>query len=146
MVVPVRDPLAVAISHHTRGSHMDIANWARATVAFDAHVAHYVPLDLMRMEHDRIDGLRNALRAVGIERGDSGHHWTRWAKEWETISRDPLKAHASGDNEMKGAYLSGDIDYLSKEIPDMVFELRKHERSLRPWLERIGYESLMWWS
>lgn len=146
LIVPVRDPLSVAISHHVRGTKMDVSNWARATIAFDACVAHYVPLDLLKSEEEREHGLKNALRAVGIERGDSASHWRHWAHEWDDIAADGKKSHSSGDNSLKHLYRDGDFTSLFDSMPEQAADLQSHERSLRPWLERIGYRNLIWWT
>lgn len=145
-IVPVRDPLLVAISHHVRRSHMDVANWARASVVMDAHVAHYVPLDLLRTEEERLPALRATLRACGIDRGDSINYCRKWARTWESLMADPAVSGTVGHTDHKTEYQNGNFAYLAHDMPERIATLKEHERSLRPWLERIGYRDLMWWS
>lgn len=145
-IVPMRDPLLTAMSHQVRNSAMDVANWALASVVMDAHVAHYLTLDLLNAEENRILGLRAALKAGGWEQGDSISHCRQWAREWDQILSDKDKSNTAGPNHLKQIYADGDFDRLSHEMPERITALQKHERSLRPWLERMGYENLLWWS
>lgn len=145
-VMPMRDPLLTAISHEIRASDMDVGNWARAATVMDAHVAEYLPLDLLTTEKERVGALRKVLRSRGLERGGPIKHCMRWARDWDEISGKKGESNTSGAHPLKALYEAGDFEALQKVMPDKIAALQEHERSLRPWLERMGYRDLMWWS
>lgn len=137
-IVPVRDPLAVAISHKIRGNKMNFGFWVDAIDRFDEHDVHYIPLDTTKSYEGRLLNLMLATTAVGY-----GHvaddQCRKWAVEWPRE-----KHHCSGKHDLKVMYDNNDIKALERSMPDIIRELKGVEPVLKPWLRRMGYENLLW--
>ena len=140
-IVPMRDPLAVAISHEVRGSKMEWGWWEHAVDALDSHRAHYVALDRTRTNDGRLLDLMLIAATAGI-----GHfadtHCREWAGHWAAGRHRHEK---SEDHALKAMYRARDLPGLQAAIPDVFERLAGLERVLRPWLLRMGYRDLMWW-
>ncbi len=145
-VMPMRDPLRVAISHEIRSAEMDVGTWVKAGPVMDAHLAQYLPLDLLSTDKERVGALRGILRSRGLERGEPVKHCLEWAGKWDDVSGSQDLANASGGHPLKQIYAERDFYSLKAAMPAKVKALQDQERSLRPWLERMGYRDLMWWS
>ena len=128
-VSPMRDPLLAMISHHTRNSSFPEDNWVEGSQTINAL---YTPLDL----GNRFERLTALAAEVGL---DNEEHCRKWAEEWPVIE-------SAGDSELKHWYVERDLDRLEEAIPLGLRFLRENEGLFRPWLEKMGYRDLIWWS
>ena len=145
-IVPLRDPLAAMI---TAMPSADIGrllgNWAYLVQKFDKlSTPHYVPLDLMRTNQERREGLTAAVKAAGCQ-GLAGieRHVNEYAANW---AQNRARANSRRSYPLKDAYLRGDMVALEQQMAQPFGELRKTEPWLRPFLERHGYRDLQWWT
>lgn len=153
-ICPVVDPLMsiVTFTQRRRADKTTVADgfympymwhmWLHHLATLDPH---YVPLDLMDTQYKRRRGL-NAVIRVAFKHceHEMGNHFPlnkdiyAWADRWEQVN-------TQGDYLLKDMYRHHDIKTLEKEIPDQIAVLRANEFALRPKLEELGYENLMWW-
>jgi len=149
-LVPLRDPLAVAISHHARGSRIDRQSWNEAPERFDKLNAALVPLDLASEEltAEKRAGLlghvllRGGLPGNDVYRDDVRYYihdfvatWRSRRETWRTST--PLHA----------AYAAGDVAPIKKALPDAWEWLRYSrpaQKEIKPWLNYAGYSNLLW--
>lgn len=138
-VMPLRDPLAVAISKRKRfashpkaeemkpGDTFYIELWEAVIDVWKRSSCFYVPLDT---NCDKIT-LRNEMFA--------------WLK-LKPIGHAFRHCNSVGDSELARRYEAGDVDYLRKILVSEWASLRQAEEWLRPFLENVGYTNLLWWS
>ena len=94
--------------------------------------AFYTPLDL----GDRFERLTALTTELGF---DDEELCRKWAEEWPVIE-------SAGDSELKHWYAERDLGLLEKAMPSGLRFLRENEGLFRPWLEKMGYRDLIWWS
>lgn len=145
-IMTMRDPLAVAVSHHARGSDMRVDYWAKAAAVMDTFMPNYLPVDLLETEQARVEALKHTVHVAGFSTGDCIDHCRAWARDWGENRQNKTISNTVGENPAKQAYREGDFAVLQDIMPERIDAIRLHERSLRPWLERIGYRDLMWWT
>ena len=62
-------------------------------------------------------------------------------------AKDLIRNNTFGEYPLKSAYKAGDVETLREGISNGGFDaLREAEGTLRPFLEGLGYQDLLWWS
>jgi len=140
-IIPMRDPLAVAISHAARGYDVQWQWWDHAVDRFDAHLAHYLPLDRPRTAEGALLDLMFLAATAGMAATADAHCRT-WAAHWLAGRHRSSVSEGSG---LRAMYDAGDLDGLRQAMPGTFDALDERERVFRPWLMRMGYRDLMWW-
>jgi len=141
-VIPIRDPLSSLISYQNRASlqgregtegflpmeHV-IDRWVMMAKVFDIlrENVEFICWDLINGDPDEL--CRIAL-ALGITEGQY---------------LGAIINNSMGDYPLKKAYQDGDRESLSQQV-DGFQCLVDREELLRPFLERLGYSDLVWWS
>ena len=158
-VIPIRDPLAALISYQERALRdgridepgqprfdpaefvdkwIRLAETARAIFVDFAHIK-FLCWDLAsgmdRMS--RYIYLREIAEALGL--ADDGPSAQCGVKV--------IRHNDFGQYELKDAYDRRDLTYIRRNVANGGFEaLRACRGILRPFLERLGYRDLLWWS
>jgi hypothetical protein len=153
-VIPIRDPLAALISYQVRAEREgrddfdpagQVDGWIRLAETSDvfkefAHIK-FLCWDLAA-KMDRIGRytyLREIARDLGLAGDDDGPSAQCGVK---VIRNNDLGRYA-----LKRAYSRRDLTYIRRNVSNGGFEaLRACRGILRPFLERLGYRDLLWWS
>jgi len=161
-ILPIRDPLLSLITARNRREKNNVPVdivfmvhiWAQVVRDFEAlnNIADpfYLPVDLLGKAHTgiRIQCVERMMEHCGLEienvctlEGHSVHSLVSdFCTEW------PVVRSTKGKFENKDKYLEGDTGYFKKKMAKEWKELKAAEPLLRPFLERLGYENLIWWS
>ncbi len=137
-VIPIRDPLLALLLAHRRNTIDESfwPAWRRLKEVAGAHRADLLPVDLLAKANtgERQSALDNF--SGGYTTRDVREKWATW----------PV-VNSHGDYDLKVLYNEGDVDAIQNAIPPEDWAaLRRLEPELRPFLERLGYEKLMWWN
>ena len=111
--------------------------WNSFMWAVNAVKPFCICVDLLDTTEERVYALSKACEAAGISLDVD--YIEKFAKEWPPTN-------TLGSYPLKDAYLAGDMEAIEAELPREVAILRAMEPQLRPMLEVLGYENLMWWS
>ena len=148
-IVPLRDPLATLVSAKSRAPEADAMHYVHCWVTLIEAIgpfiaAHYLPLDLLKTPEDRATALSEVVEAAELLSDPNAHvARTRWALEW------PKDQHNSiGVTDRKIAYANGDVRWLRGRggLAPEIDALVAQEELFRPWLEKVGYRKLAWWT
>lgn len=146
-IIPLRDPLLSLVTRHQRQPHQShlrlISEWA-VLVRFLNNISpvkkpFFLPLDLMGKEkpQKRSDRLSGAFSVAGVIPNGHTEHWSRqWSSGY----------NSRGDYDLKKRYFEKDVGYLRRTFPDEFTELKRHENLLRPFFDKQGYPSLLWYT
>ena len=144
-IVPVRDPLASLISRKQHSPDQNLSDhmnyWSRLIGHVEPFEPHYVPLDLLPTQPQRMKAMIEVVKAAKVHQafGVEGHV-TFWSKRW------PQEDHnCQGAYPLKAAYEARDVKMIERAMPAEFDALRAMEFTLRPLLMKIGYKDLMWW-
>lgn len=147
-IMPVRDPLRAIITRqirHPEKTHNYIVNgyiymaqvWERmetmAPVTFltvDLHIA--------RSRGERIKALNEILHMLGLEEEP---YVTEYASRWEAP-----KFNITPDADLKEWCKAGEKELVEEALPVEWAYLKSKEKHIRPFLESLGYENLLWYS
>ncbi len=147
-VMPVRDPLRAIITRqirHPEKTHNYIVNgfiymaqvWERMDEMSPVNFLT-VDLHIERSLSERIKALNSVLHTVGL---DEEPYVTEYAKKWEAP-----KFNITPDVPLKNWCKAGEMEKVKAELPIEWEYLQSKEQHIRPFLESLGYESLIWYS
>ena len=133
-IVPLRDPLMSLLTRHNRDPwmypHGDLLEeWIRMANCSN-------PFTFYRVDEFSIAEFAGAVRSTGLTTPDA------WLATMD-ISQRP---NTSGSYALKDAYRNRDANLISSTVPELWNKLRESEYLLRPFLEKRGYQNLLWWS
>lgn len=130
-LAPMRDPLQAMLTRHNRHPekypHMD-------------HLRAFLGISQQDFTFFRVSPF--SYPAFGLAMQRVGLYDPVWISQIDTAARP----NTSGTYTLKKAYLDGDFRTIRRQVPEIVHNLMDHEDILRPFLEELGYEDLMWWS
>jgi hypothetical protein len=138
-VIPIRDPLLSLLSVYSRDPKLRGANIVddfEFVVESLSSSCFFLPVDLYSDFRNRSVLLERLLKFVGL---------SRTAHVYEVAERWTPK-NTKGEYEMKRWYREGSLLKIAGVIPKEVEYLKSRECVLRPFLESLGYEGLLWWS
>lgn len=141
-VIPMRDPLASLITSKSRNplepmyEHIDAFEY----VATSPHVnrSFIFPIDtpeFIGSYESRLSQGLSLLKYCGL--GPCGH-----VSDW---ARENTPQNTIGEYPEKSAYRDGNIVGATKGCMGEFVYLKSKQRVLRPFLEGLGYENLIWW-
>jgi hypothetical protein len=141
-VIPMRDPLASLITRKARNpldpmyEHIDAFEY----VATSPHVSRsfIFPIDTPEFVESfdyRFDQGLDLLKYCDLSPDGYVTDWARWNKPQNTIGKYPEK----------DAYNAGELAGATKGCVGEFLYLKSKESVLRPFLEGLGYENLIWW-
>jgi hypothetical protein len=140
-VIPFRDPLASLISRRNRNplqpqyEHIDALEY----VATSPHIlsSFIFPIDTDEFKTNwvhRVNLAECLYTFCGLDKIEFGV----WAKENE-------KKNAMPEYPEQEAYLNGDIKAATKKCYGEYLYLKSKEKTIRPFMEHVGYKSAIWW-
>lgn len=142
VVTPIRDPLASLVkaynfTNYNHHKHKRIQAFLDVISLGEQCEVKYIPVDLLAREPliKKIEALVNI----------SGKYMTeemcvKWAAEWPV--HNSAKMHYT-----RVLYESGNVDDIRNIIPKEAWKMLVNaEPILRPFLEKLGYRKLSWWS
>lgn len=140
-VIPFRDPLASLISRRNRNplqpqyEHIDAFDY----VATSPHIASsfLFPIDTDEFKSNWIHR-KNLAECLFVFCGLEYVDFTDWAKSNE-------KKNAMPKYDEQAAYMDGDLKAATKNCYGEFLYLKSNEKTIRPFMERIGYSSAIWW-
>ncbi len=146
-IVPVRDPLASLITQKQRSPNSSAAwildRWKLIVTSFPENVKYAVLDTPGAGEKDwRLHTLAVVASYVEVlwSHNTEGVMNT-WANTWPM-----LKFNSQGVYPAKLALWEGDLDYIKVFLGDDYKILEDAREWLKPFLEAVGYEKLIWWS
>ena len=143
-IVPLRDPLRSIITRQIR--HPDkihkhiVDGFLEVTKMKDAF---FLPVDLPKSTDERTEALRGMCRHVGI-RNDCNYidiiaeQWTptnTTNTDWTKVEYEHLKTNFNQKRFKK----------LVNTFSETYEYLKEHQSTLQPFLEKLGYKSLIWY-
>lgn len=143
VLVPLRDPLRSVITREARvpgRDHSYIVSGFEELIQWQRQIhrmVYWVPIDLPFETQGRKALLDGVLRHCGLP---GQLYVDRIARDWE-----PENVSA-GAPEIKEAYQNRDAEFLAARFPVEWDLLKQKEETIRPFLERFGYQDLLWWS
>lgn len=136
LIVPVRDPLLSLITRHKR--HPDRKSFY--IVDGFCHLSEldavYLPVDCNTYDIHPYYLLEKVCKELGLEVNEFVE---KWSIKWPIYN-------SKFDYGLKRAYQEGRIDKIAKAFPEEYQHLKENEKNIRPFLEKLGYKNLMWWS
>jgi len=138
-LIPIRDPLLSLITRHTRHpkrDHIDVIRGFEMLATTFSKNGFFLPVDLDLTSDRREVLLRGALEYVDL---DPKPYIKTIAKEW------PIRGSEKGGEKLKKLYKNREMRYLERKLSECRL-LKKKESAIRPFLENLGYENLLWWS
>lgn len=142
-VIPVRDPLLSIVTRKKRRPEAHhvwmVENWLiLRTFIWPYETAAYYPVDLENQKPyaERRKSLLQIAEHCGLE---PENYMDEYAQKF-------APANTRGEYELKTMYKEGDFEQLKLHLKPEIQQLQANEGVLRPMLEEIGYENLMWWS
>lgn len=136
-LAPLRDPLLCMIRAYHRESSLYPHNYLIDGWLFVARREGTMGINYWRMDPFDIGGFLGAVKAVGLSCPDNWIAELDWKKK---INDTP------GECDLRTYYANGDLRAIKKVIPIPVRHLQDNEVILRPFLEKVGFKDLMWWS
>ena len=146
-VIPLRDPLLSLVTRHQRQPHQNHLSLVYEWVALIEYLNNieavknpvFLPLDVMgnQKPQKRNDRLSEAFAVAGVA---PNGYVEQWASQW------PKGYNSRGEYELKKRYMEKDVGYIRRTLPDEFTELKRWEHLLRPFFDKQGYPSLMWYT
>lgn len=101
-----------------------------------------LPVDLlgMRPYKVKLEALRGVLKLVGLE---EENYVKVWASVWPRYNHNAELEATKGITKL---YKNGNALAIREYFPAEYDYLVSQEDKIRPFLERLGYKNLMWWS
>lgn len=141
-VIPFRDPLASLISRKNRNplqpqyEHIDAFEY----VATSPHISNsfVFPIDTPEFVSDwgyRLKMAKGLYGHVGL----AEINFTDWA-----VGNEKKNAMPAYDEQ--AAYLYGDIEAATVKCRGEFLYLKSKEDTIRPFMEKIGYQNAIWWN
>lgn len=137
-VIPIRDPLAVMLLAQRRKTPREVLKGFLDLQMLDLHYRpEILPVDLLA-------AAKPGVRLAALKRVSDFYVPRKvceeWADKWPVIN-------SQGSYPLKRMYQERDVAAIRKAIPPERWDdLRGQEPYMRPFLEGLGYENLMWWS
>jgi len=140
----IRDPLASLITRQKRHpgfSHKFIVDGFVELAKLSAFGLFLVPVDLYAKKSpgERRGLLRKVLEIVGLPEEE---YASSWAEKWPLHNSIP----GLGGWDLHEYYAAGDVEPIIEAIPDDYAYLKSKIRILKPFLQKLGYEDLLWWN
>lgn len=139
----IRDPLASIITRQKRHpgfSHQFIVDGFVELVKLSYQGLFIIPVDLYskKSQKERYTLLCKVLELVDLPEEE---YVKLWAKDWPVRNSIP----GLGGTALHESYALGDIAPIIQDIPDDYAYLKSKSRILKPFLQKLGYENLLWW-
>ena len=134
-IVPVRDPLLAMISAYSRKTSGHSGAWRHMISMLEWPDLVVMPIDLVSRQS----------RSARCSILNSAYQWLRLPLPLAG-SEIPVENHAPESELLQDAYSQRDLRAIERVIPEQVSTLRSMQSELRPSLEAIGYEKLIWWT
>lgn len=139
-IIPIRDPLLSLITRHKRRddwSHKFIVEgFCEIARLADHPNVYFMPLDLMENNSQRIEAFRNLCNHCQIAFND---YVREYAKIWK-----PQNTWAD-KFDFQEMYAKRDAAGLRKVLGNNYDVLLARTDIIRPFLQGLGYENLIWW-
>lgn len=142
IVVPVRDPMLALISRQARQPTLDHSFIIRGfeSIARFPESVLFFPVDLDSGENARVARVANLFLDLGLSRDLSDLAYEQiWAEEW------PVK-NTAGPHPLKDMYAAGQMFELRNNMPEEFDLLVEKAPGIVPFLNRMGYGPMAWWS
>jgi hypothetical protein len=145
IVVPIRDPLRAVLTRQTRRSDLEHAYIIQAFCAMAEFINKYnvmlFPVDLPVDVEVRLRQLGKLYKFLGIKApGALKQH----AAEWELHNVSYKKDWKEDKQAFDYLYKARDYEKIKRYVPTSAWVLEQVQPKLQPFMERIGYEDLMW--
>lgn len=144
VISTVRDPLAALITRQTRHpevSHCCIIDGFLNLIHFtEVQDVFILPVDLYAAKpvEERLAFLHKLLEFVGLP---SESYIFLWALAWPVHNTTP----EGPGGILHSSYIAGDLGPIIQAMPEEYEYLKSQEGILKPFLQRQGYENLIWW-
>ncbi len=139
-IIPTRDPLLSLITRHKRHddwSHQFIVEgFCELAHLSDHPKVQFMPLDLMTDENVRMDAFEKMCHHCGINFDDFSQDYV---KSWTPQNTKPDKYN------FKQMYAERDAAGIREVLGENYDMLVSKKDVIRPLLEKLGYENLIWW-
>lgn len=162
-VVPLRDPLKVLMSCVIRYDSESKCELILNGFLFMAKLwkerrrsVFWFPIDLVDKlsPGGKISYLERMFRYLCLSPSydylnDVGNGWKKigtWENYGETHPKIYDKAYCMKGHYLKYCYHKGYVDGIIRDMPKSYGCLKRNESELRPFLEEVGYENLIWWN
>lgn len=138
-----RDPLLSIITRQERVPDLKhfyiIDGFLSLVKLIEVHSLLLVPVDLYvrKTVSERLSLLHRMLEVVDLPEEP---YVESWAAIWPKYNFSP------GDpSRLRQGYDSGDLNIIMEYIPEEYSYLKSKEAVLKPFLQKLGYENLLWW-
>jgi len=139
-----RDPLLALLSRHARFPKLEhfyiINGFITLIELYRNHRVFVLPVDLYaeRPKVERYHELMRLMEYIGLEVEPYLAFWAiNWPVHNPTSNADSIK--------YKSYYKSKKLKKIIALIPDEYEYLKSKESILKPFLQELGYENLLWW-
>ena len=143
-IIPIRDPLLALLTAETRFPGMDhthIVSGFHYLSQLDHETVSFFPIDLPLFFQQRKERIINLFTSFGIPISDEVlSAWSDFPVFGDTTGRKRFKLGG-----LKEEYHRGNLEEIIKVIPTEYAYLKAMEKYIRPFLESLGYEDLLWW-